>query len=169
MEAYSPNQIQGNTVHLPKQQLLFFLFRGIKYQKHNPGSAGAPNLLAISAIIVVVTSLIALYRPADTSSALVKVLAILVSYLTAGFTATILTALLETRVQIGADDALVQLSAANVLETVEGVLVCVVFDKTESAGRLAETVEAHDEPFDLAALGKKLIDLLFGCVERPRT
>lgn len=41
MEAYSPNQIQGNPVHLPKQQLLFF-FSGVSSIKSL--TRGAPLL-----------------------------------------------------------------------------------------------------------------------------
>lgn len=37
----------------------------------------------------------------------------------------------------------------------------VVFDEAEAAGGLVESVEAHDETLDFAALGKELVDLLF--------
>lgn len=37
----------------------------------------------------------------------------------------------------------------------------VVFDEAEAAGGLVESVEAHDEALDLAALGEELVDLLF--------
>lgn len=41
----------------------------------------------------------------------------------------------------------------------------VILDEAESAGRLVEPVEAHDEPLDFAALGEELVDLLLGRVE----
>lgn len=37
----------------------------------------------------------------------------------------------------------------------------VVLDEAEAAGGLVESIEAHDEPLDFAALGKELVDLLF--------
>lgn len=37
----------------------------------------------------------------------------------------------------------------------------VVLDEAEAAGGLVESVEAHDEALDFAALGKELVDLLF--------
>ncbi len=63
----------------------------------------------------------------------------------------ILPAFLEARVQVGSDDALIQLGAANVLHAVQRVLMRVVFDEAESARRLVEAVEAHYQPLDLAA------------------
>jgi hypothetical protein len=79
--------------------------------------------------------------------------------------APVLSALGKALVQIGADDALVQLGASDVLHAVQSILVGVVFDEAEPAGRLLEAVEAHDEPLDLAALGEQLVDLLLGGVE----
>ena len=100
------------------------------------------------------------------TAALVKVLTILVSNLTTRLASAVLPSLLKARVQVGADDALVQLGASNVLHAVEGVLVGVVLDEAEAAGRLVEPVQPHDEPLDLSALAKELVDLLLGCVER---
>lgn len=37
-----------------------------------------------------------------------------------------------------------------------------VLDEAEAAGRLLETVEAHDQSLDLTALAEQLIDLLLG-------
>jgi len=45
--------------------------------------------------------------------------------------------------------------------------VSVVFNEAEAARSLLETIEAHDETFDFADFGEKLVDLLFGGVERP--
>lgn len=46
----------------------------------------------------------------------------------------------------------------------------VVLDEAEAAGGLVESVEAHDEALDFAALGKELVDLLFcgvkGAIEK---
>lgn len=103
-----------------------------------------------------------LQRSAQPTPALVKVLAVLISDLAAGPAPTVLPALLEARVQVGADDALVQLGAADVLEAVEGVLVGKVLDEAEAAGGLVEAVEPHDEPLDLAALAEQLVHLLLG-------
>lgn len=79
--------------------------------------------------------------------------------------APVLPALGKALVQVGADDALVQLGAADVLHAVQRILVRVVLDEAEAAGRLLEAVEAHDEALDLAALGEQLVDLLLGGVE----
>lgn len=63
----------------------------------------------------------------------------------------ILSALLESRVQIGSNNSFIQLGASNVLQAVQGILVGVVFNEAESAGCLVETIEAHDQSLDLAA------------------
>jgi hypothetical protein len=63
-----------------------------------------------------------------------------------------LSTLVEALVEICTDDALVELCAANVLQAVESVLVGVVLDKAETAGGLLETIKAHDQALDLAAL-----------------
>lgn len=103
-----------------------------------------------------------LQRSAQSTPALVKVLAVLISDLAAGPAPTVLPALLEARIQVCADDALVQLGAADVLEAVEGVLVGKVLDEAEAAWGLVEAVEPHDEALDLAALAKQLVHLLLG-------
>ena len=77
----------------------------------------------------------------------------------------VLPTLCESLVEIGADDALVQLGASNILHAVKSVLVSVVFDEAESARRLLKSVEAHDKALDLATLGKQLMYLLLGSVE----
>jgi hypothetical protein len=104
---------------------------------------------------------------ADAAATLVVVLAVLVADLAAALAASVLAALLEAGVEVGADDALVELGAAYVLHAVEGVLVGEVLDEAEAAGRLGESVEAHDQSLDLAYFGEELVDLLFGCVEGP--
>lgn len=107
-----------------------------------------------------------LQRPAQTTPALVKVLSVLIPDLPTGPAPAVLPALLEARVQVGADDSLVELGAADVLHAVEGVLVGKVFDKAETAGCLVEAIQPHDQPFDLAALAEQLVDLLLGREER---
>lgn len=107
-----------------------------------------------------------LQRPAQPASALIKVLPVFVSHLPARATPAVLPTLLEARVQVGADDALVQLGAADVLEAVERVLVGEVLDEAEAAGGLVEAVQPHDEPLDLAALAEQLVHLLLGREER---
>lgn len=91
--------------------------------------------------------------------------AVLVAHLATGLTAAVLPALGEAFIEIGPDDTLIQLGAADVLHAVEGVLVSVVLDEAEAARCLLEAVEAHDQAFDLAAFAKQLVDLLLGGVE----
>ena len=77
---------------------------------------------------------------------------VLVADLPTALSTAILPSLGEALVQIGPDDALVELGAANVLHAVERILVCVVLDEAEAARCLLEAVQAHDEALDLAAL-----------------
>ena len=56
----------------------------------------------------------------------------------------ILAAFDEAFVQIGADDAFIELCAADILHAVKGVLVVVVFDKTKAAGSLLKAIKTHD-------------------------
>ena len=90
---------------------------------------------------------------------------VLVSNLSTTLAPTILPALGEALIQIRANNALVQLGAANVLHAVERILVGVVLDEAEAARRLLEAVEAHDEALNLAALAEELVYLLLGGVE----
>lgn len=99
------------------------------------------------------------------STARVILVPVLVSDLSSALSAPILPALSESLVEIGPDDALVELGAANVLHAVERILVGVVLDEAETAGRLLEAVEAHDKALNLAALAEELVDLLLGGVE----
>lgn len=129
--------------------------------------------MAVAVVLLVVadpalrlTQPLGLDGAAQAAAALVKVLAVLVAHLAARLAAAVLAALLEAGVQVGAHDALVELGAADVLHAVERVLVGVVFDEAEAARRLGEAVQPHDQPFDLAALGEELVDLLLGRVER---
>ena len=89
----------------------------------------------------------------------------LVSYLSPTLPSPELAPFFIAEVEVAADDALVELGAANVLHAVQGVLVGVVLDEAEAAGRLLEAVEAHDQALDLAALAEELVDLLLGGVE----
>ena len=41
----------------------------------------------------------------------------------------------------------------------------VVFHKAEAARSLVESIQAHDQPLDLAAFREELVDLFFGRVE----
>ena len=91
-------------------------------------------------------------HPPEATTTGVELLPILVSDLSAGPTSSILSTLREALVEIRADDALIQLRAADVLQAVQRVLVGVVLDEAEAARRLLEAVEAHDEALDLAAL-----------------
>jgi hypothetical protein len=62
-----------------------------------------------------------------------------------------LSALSETFVQIGTNNALIQLRTANVLHAIERILAGVVLDEAEAAGCFLEAIEAHDQALDLAA------------------
>ena len=125
-------------------------------------SQSLPDILAL---LIVVLQALFLDSPTEAAPALVVVLTVLVAHLAARFSAAVLPPLLEARVQVGTNDALVELGTADVLHAVEGVLVRVVLDEAEAAGRLGEAVEAHDEALDLAALGEELVDLLLSGVE----
>jgi hypothetical protein len=104
-------------------------------------------------------------RPSVTSPSRVILGPVLIAHLPTALAPSILPALRKALIQVGADDALVQLRAANVLHAVQRILVGVVLDEAESARRLLEAVEAHDQALDLAALGEELVDLLLGGVE----
>ena len=95
----------------------------------------------------------------------IELLAILIPDLPTALTAPILPALREALVKIAPDDPLVQLRAADVLHAVQRVLVRVVLDEAEAAGRLVEAVQAHDQALDAAAFAEELVDLLLGRVE----
>jgi hypothetical protein len=90
---------------------------------------------------------------------------VLIAHLPAALAPSILPSLRKALVQVRANDALVQLRAANVLHAVQRILVCVVLDEAEAARCLLEAVQAHDQALDLAALGEELVDLLLGGVE----
>jgi hypothetical protein len=90
---------------------------------------------------------------------------VLIPNLPTTLTPSILPALGKALVQIRADNALIELGAANVLHAVERVLVCVVLDKAEATGRLLEAVQPHDEALDLTAFAEELVYLLLGRVE----
>jgi hypothetical protein len=115
----------------------------------------------------ILVSFLGLYRPANSSSPLVKVFTVFVTHLAARLATTVLATLLETRVQVGTNDTLVEFGAANVFQTVKSILVCVVLNEAEPTGCLVEAIETHDEALDFAALCEKLVNLFFGCVERP--
>jgi hypothetical protein len=51
----------------------------------------------------------------------------------------------EALVEIGTDDTLVELRAADVFHAVQSVLVGVVFDEAEAAGCFLEAIKAHYE------------------------
>lgn len=123
---------------------------GKEQRRKTPGLREMPCLK--SSVVVVVDIIVFLDGSAVTSSARVKLFTVLISDLTTALSTTILPALVEALIEIGTDDALVELCAANVLEAVESVLVSVVLDKAETTGSLLETVKTHDQALDLAAL-----------------
>lgn len=109
--------------------------------------------------------MIFVHRTSITTSTRIILIAILIAHLSTTLSTAILSSLGKALVEIGANDALVQLRAANVLHAVECVLVRVVLDEAEAAGRFLEAVEAHYEALDFAAFGEEFVDLFFGCIE----
>jgi len=97
----------------------------------------------------------------------IVLLSILIADLSSRLATPILSALGESFIQIRSDQALVELGPTDVLHAVQRILMGVVLDKAEAAGCLLKAVETHYEAFDLADLGKKLVDLFFGGVEGP--
>jgi hypothetical protein len=63
----------------------------------------------------------------------------------------ILSSFYESLIQIGSDYSIVQLGSSNVLHAIQRVLMCVVFDKAESAWCLLEAIKTHDQTLNLAA------------------
>lgn len=105
-----------------------------------------------SSVVVVVDIVVFLDGSSVAASARVELLAVLVSDLATAFSTAVLSALVEALVEIGTNNTLIQLGAANVLQAVESILVGVVLDEAETAGGLLETVETHNQTLDLAAL-----------------
>jgi hypothetical protein len=127
------------------------------HKRHTPTMHRGPPTRVLLMILV--------HRTPIPTSARIILIAILIANLSSALAAPILSSLGEALVEIGADDALVQLRAADVLHAVQRVLVRVVFYEAEAAGRLLEAVEAHYEALDFAAFGEEFVDLFFGCVE----
>lgn len=80
---------------------------------------------------------------------------VLVSDLATRFASAILSPFLEARIEIGSNETFVQLGTTNVLQTVECVLMCVIFDEAEATGSLLEAIEAHDDSFNLTASARR--------------
>lgn len=79
----------------------------------------------------------------------------------------ILPALNKPRIQVCADYPLIQLGTSNVLEAVQRVLVRVILDKAESAGRFGVSVKAHHESLYFSTseqVSNCLTFFLFGCI-----
>lgn len=62
----------------------------------------------------------------------------------------ILSPFFESRIQVGPNYSLIKLSASDVFQAIQGILVTVVFDEAKATGSLVEPVESHDKPFNLA-------------------
>lgn len=69
----------------------------------------------------------------------------------APFNIPILSSFLETRVQICPDNPFIELRATNVLQTIQSVLMGVVFDKAEATRGLVVPVESHYKALNLTA------------------
>lgn len=96
----------------------------------------------------------------------VVVCAVLVAHLPARLATSVLASLHKAGVPVRADDPVVQPRAVHEPHAVLRVLPGVVLDEAEATRRLLELVQAHDDALDVAALGKQLVDLAFGRVER---
>src|SRR5277367_5556609 len=70
-------------------------------------------------------------------------------YLSTAPSTSVLSALFESRIQICPYESLVQFSAIYESHAIHSLLVCLILDKTESAGCLLKTIETHDDPFHL--------------------
>lgn len=90
-------------------------------------------------------------RSTIATPARIKFIPVFISDLTSGFASTVLPAFDEARVQIGANDTFIEFGSANVFHAVQRFLVGVIFDKAEAARCLLESIQAHDETFDLTA------------------
>ena len=122
----------------------------------------SPRTLSHGAVLVCI---LFLHHPPIPTTPRIKFLPILVSYLPTRPTSPILPTFAEALVQIGTNDALVQLGATDVFQTIQRVFMCVVFDETESTRRLAEPVESHNQPLDLPTRAEQRVDLFLGGVE----
>lgn len=130
-------------------------------QTHKP-STTPPSLIII--LIRIPLPLLHNPLPKPTPSR-IKLLPILIPNLPPTLSPTILPPLRETLIQIAANNPLIQLRAADVFHAVQRVLVRVVLDEAEAAGRFVEAIQAHDQPLDAAAFPEELVDLLFSRVE----
>ena len=88
---------------------------------------------------------------AITSPTRVILFSMLVSDLATRLASSILSTFQEAGIEIGSDQTLVELGTSNVLQAVQRILVCIVFDEAEAAGGFLESVEAHNNPFDFTA------------------
>jgi len=86
---------------------------------------------------------------AVTTSTRIILFTVLISYLTTRFASSILTALFKPRIEVGSDQAFIELCTSNVFQAIEGVLVGVILDETEATGRLLKSVQTHDDALDL--------------------
>lgn len=62
----------------------------------------------------------------------------------------VLSTLLESRVQISPNYALIQFRSSNILHAVERVLMSIVLNKAKAAGCFRKPIETHDKSFDLS-------------------
>ena len=109
--------------------------------------------------------MVLIHRPPIPTPPRIILRPILIPHLPPTFPASILPALRKPLIQIRPYDPLIQLRPANILHAVQRILLRVILDEAEPTRRLLETVEAHDEPLDLAAFAEELVDLLFCRVE----
>jgi hypothetical protein len=113
------------------------------------------------ALIVVLVRI----RLSISTPARIILIPVFIPNLSSALASAILPALGESLIQIGSNNALIQLGAANVLHAVERILMGVVLDEAEAARCLLEAVKAHDEALDFPAFAEELVYLLLGGVE----
>jgi hypothetical protein len=88
---------------------------------------------------------IILHRSAISATPRIVFFTKLISDLATTPTTAILTAFCETLVQITTDNPLVELGPSDVFQTVERILMSVIFNEAESARSFLNPVQSHDQ------------------------
>eukprot|EP00401_Gymnodinium_catenatum_P020360 CAMPEP_0117551536 /NCGR_PEP_ID=MMETSP0784-20121206/49241_1 /TAXON_ID=39447 /ORGANISM="" /LENGTH=276 /DNA_ID=CAMNT_0005348577 /DNA_START=51 /DNA_END=878 /DNA_ORIENTATION=+ len=103
--------------------------------------------------------------PALATPSSVEITAEVVAPLVAGLAAAILAALCDASVPIDSNQPLVEVGLVQQVHRLGGLLVGHELHEAETARRLLESVQAHDDPLHLAAFRKELVNLLLCGVE----
>jgi len=103
-----------------------------------------------------------LFLFAVAASSWVKVRSVFVSHLSAALSSSILSSFRESSIPIGSDGSVVESSAVNEPETSGGILFGIILGETEATRSLSESIQSHDDSFDLSRSREKFVDLFFG-------